>query len=112
MKFTTSTSISFLALVLCSQAAFAQNLDPVNKRLAPGFATIRESTLRADLTFLSSDALQGRMSLQPGDDAAIQWIAAEFAKPGLQPPADGSYLQPVDLVEYRGDRTQSFVGLR
>src|SRR5207237_1187296 len=60
----------------------------------------------------ASNALQGRMSLQPGDDVAIQWIASEFAKAGLQPAADGSYLQPVELVEYRGDRAQSFVSLR
>jgi len=56
--------------------------------------------------------LQGRMSLQPGDDVAIQWIALEFAKAGLQPALDGTFLQPVELVEYRGDRAQSFVGLR
>jgi hypothetical protein len=97
----------FLALPISAQA-------PVRPaaRLAPGFDTIRESTLRADLTFLASDALQGRMSLQPGDDVAIQWIASEFAKAGLQPAADGSFLQPVELVEYRGDRAQSFVGLK
>jgi Peptidase family M28/PA domain len=92
--------------------AFAQAPAPPPARLAPGFAAIRESTLRADLTFLSSDGLQGRMSLQPGDDAAIQWIASEFAKAGLQPGADGSYLQAVDLIEYRSDRAESFVGLR
>jgi Peptidase family M28/PA domain len=90
----------------------AQTPAPSAARLAPGFDTIRENTLRADLTFLASDALQGRMSLQPGDDVAIQWIASEFAKAGLSPGAEGSFLQPVDLIEYRGDRAQSFVGLR
>jgi hypothetical protein len=111
MKFSISTSIPFLALTLCSHPAFAQDLDPVNTRLAHGFATIREETLRADLTFLASDALQGRMSLQPGDDTAIQWIASEFAKAGLEPAANGSYFQPVPLIEYRPDRSQNFVSL-
>jgi hypothetical protein len=106
------TKLALLLPLMLALPALAQAPTPPPARLAAGFATIRESTLRADLTFLSSDALQGRMSLQPGDDAAIQWIAAEFAKAGLQPAADGGYLQPVDLVEYRGDRTQSFVGLR
>jgi hypothetical protein len=104
-----------IALVVASVlgvGALAQVGVPPSVKLAPGYGTIREDTLRADLTFLSSDALQGRMSLQPGDDAAIQWIVSEFAKAGLSPGSEGSFLQAVDLIEYRGDRAQSFVGLR
>ena len=52
------------------------------------------------------------MSLQNGDDVAIAWIASEFAKAGLQPGNNGSYLQAVPLVEYRGDRAQSYVALQ
>jgi hypothetical protein len=81
-------------------------------RLAAGFNTIREESLRADLTFLASDGMQGRLSLQPGDDAAVQWVAAEFAKARLKPANNGSYLQQVDLVEYQPDRGRSFVGMK
>ena len=77
-----------------------------------GFESIREDTLRANLTFLASDGMQGRLSLQPGDEAAIQWVASEFAKAGLKPAAGGSFLQPVELIEYRADRTRSFVSLQ
>ena len=84
----------------------------VPRRLTAGFDTITEDGLRADLTFLASDALQGRMSLQNGDGVAIAWIASEFAKAGLKPGNDGSYLQAVPLVEYRGDRAQSYVALK
>jgi hypothetical protein len=87
----------------------AQTVPP---RLATGFQAIREDTLRADLTFLASDALQGRLSLQPGDEVAVQWIASEFAKAGLKPANNGSYLQEVDLLEYRSDRNRSYIGLR
>jgi Peptidase family M28/PA domain len=104
--------IALVSALLLVPPIFAQIPVPPAARLAPGFDTIRENTLRADLTFLASDALQGRMSLQPGDDVAIQWIASEFAKAGLSPGAEGSFLQPVDLIEYRGDRGQCFVGLR
>jgi hypothetical protein len=93
-------------------AASAHAQQPVPANLATGFNSIREDTLRADLTFLASDALQGRMSLQPGDDVAVQWIASEFAKAGLQPAANGSFLQPVELIEYRGDREHSYVALK
>lgn len=91
-------------------SAHAQQMIPA--RLAKGFEAIREESLRADLTFLASDALQGRMSLQQGDDVAIQWIASEFAKAGLKPGTAGSYLQPVSLIEYRADRAESYVSLK
>jgi len=66
----------------------------------PGFEHLRAADLKADLYFLASDAMQGRMSLQPGDEAATQWVAAEFAKAGLEPAArNSSYLQAVPLIE-------------
>jgi Zn-dependent M28 family amino/carboxypeptidase len=99
----------FASVVLFSCSIIAAQIP---SREATGFRSIQETTLRADLAFLASDALQGRLSLQPGDDAAAQWVASEFAKAGLKPAANGSYLQPVPLIEYRADRTQSFVALR
>src|SRR5579859_6948435 len=83
----------------------------------PGLAQIRQNDLRADITFLASDALQGRLSLQPGDDAAVQWIAAEFAKAGLKPAATDaqgqpSYLQAVPLIEYRPDAKATLLALK
>jgi hypothetical protein len=109
------SKISLLVLAAAAGlgvTALAQNLPPVPASLASGFNTIREDTLRAELTFLASDALEGRMSLQTGDEVAIQWIASEFAKAGLQPAAHGSFLQPVELIEYRGDREHSSVALK
>jgi hypothetical protein len=107
------TRISFFifSAALFVTSVHSQSLAPIPGDLAPGYETIHEDTLRYDLTFLASDALQGRMSLQPGDDVAIQWIASEFAKAGLQPAANGSYLQPVPLIEYRPDRAQNSVSL-
>src|SRR5690348_3677316 len=93
-------------------AASTQGRSAVPATLAIGFNNIREDTLRADLTFVASDALQGRMSLQNGDEVAIQWIASEFAKAGLQPAANDSYLQPVELIEYHSDREHSYVALK
>ncbi len=100
-----------ILLGLAAILASAQNRLTVPPQLATGFDAIREAPLKADLTFLASDALGGRLSLQPGDDAAIQWVAAEFTKAGLQPAAGGSYLQAVDLIEYRPDRARSYVSM-
>lgn len=108
-----------LGVLVWSAAAHAEGakLAPVPAAQAPGYATIREADLRADLTFIASDALQGRMSLQPGDDAAVQWIAAEFAKAGLQPAATDakgapSWYQNVPLIEYRPNPTANALTLR
>ena len=102
-----------LAVTIIVGATFAAAQAPaVPSRIAPGYQTIRERDIRADLTFVASDALQGRMSLQNGDQVAIEWIASEFAKDGLKPAFGQSYLQPVPLVEYRGDQSQSFLSMR
>src|SRR5262245_66166544 len=83
--------------VLAAAPAARPAIDP---RAAAGFESIRESDLRGDLTFLAAPALAGRMSLQPGSEVAIEWIAAEFEKAGLRPAGD-SFFQDVPLVEYR-----------
>lgn len=77
---------------------------------APGFPqTISADRMRADLQFLSSDALEGRLSLHRGSDVAIQWIASEFAKAGLKQAAGNSFLQELALIEFRVDRNESWV---
>jgi hypothetical protein len=109
-------SLQTISLLLSafSTALLAQT--PVSPRLQTGFNAIRESELRANLTFIAGDGLQGRMSLQPGDDAAAEWVAAEFAKTGLQPAATDasgkpSFLQAVPLVEYKPDPSATTLSL-
>ncbi|KUR72333.1 peptidase M28 [Novosphingobium fuchskuhlense] len=108
-----------LGMLAWSGAVHAETvrLAPVPAAQATGYDRIREADLRADLTFIASDALQGRMSLQPGDDAAVQWIAAEFAKAGLQPAATDakgapSWYQAVPLIEYRPNPAANALTLR
>jgi len=98
----------------CSPVLSETTAIPANE--SKGFATLNESSLRSDLLFVASDRLAGRMSLQPGDDEAIRWIADQFSKAGLSPVvagADGkpSYLQSFELIEYRPDRAVSTVTL-
>jgi Zn-dependent M28 family amino/carboxypeptidase len=81
----------------------------VSAKEAKGFHSLNEASLRSDLGYIASDKLAGRMSLDAGDDLAIEWIADEFAKAGLKPiskDAAGkpSYLQVFELTEYRPDR--------
>ena len=59
--------------------------------------------VRADLDFMTSEALAGRVSLSPQADITANYIAAEFQKAGLSPANGDSYLQPFPLVAYRTD---------
>src|SRR5438128_6189274 len=94
------TLTPLICAVATVPAPAATDVDP---RIAPGLEVIQIRDLRADLTFLASDVLEGRMSLAPGSEVAIQFIAAEFAKAGLTPASGGSFLQPVPLIEYLPD---------
>lgn len=107
-KLTMSRLVLAAAATVAVVAIMSSDLVAVRGRGQPGLDQIREVDLRADISFLASDALQGRLSLQPGDDAAAQWIASEFAKTGLEPAAmdshgKPSYLQAVPVIEYRPD---------
>jgi hypothetical protein len=111
MKFKILSLVSSVTVAFAAQAASSNGDIPALERT--GFQHLRIADLKADLYFLASNPLQGRLSLQPGDDAATQWVAAEFAKAGLEPvTGDASYLQAVPLIEYRGDRETSFVKLQ
>jgi hypothetical protein len=114
MRWIITIHATVVTVAMAVATAGAQNGVPA--KVVPGFRAIQQSDLRRDLTYLSSDELGGRMSLQPGDELAISWIAGQFAKAGLLPPVVGkhgkpSYLQPISLIEYRPDRDASSITL-
>jgi hypothetical protein len=55
---------------------------------------------KAHVTFLADDLLEGREAGTRGHEIAARYIASQFALDGVKPGgADGSYFQPVDLLE-------------
>jgi len=54
---------------------------------------IRAASLRGDLSFIASDALDGRDTPSPGLDIAAEYIAAQFRRAGLEPAGDEGYFQ-------------------
>jgi hypothetical protein len=96
--------------LLITAAACAQT--PMRSRIGVGFDSIDPVRLKADLTFLASDALAGRRSLERGSEVAVEWIASEFAKSGLKPLVRDSFLQPVPLIEYMVDREKTSLTLQ
>jgi Zn-dependent M28 family amino/carboxypeptidase len=63
----------------------------------------QQRRLRADLDFLTSGVLAGRLSLSPEAEIAARYIASDFERTGLQPASGSSYLQEFPLIAYRSD---------
>jgi len=68
--------------------------------------------LRAGITYLTSPALDGRLSLTKGDQAATDWLAAEMKAAGVAPGVHSSFEQRVPLLEYRLNREQTWIDVR
>src|SRR3954471_16793306 len=88
------------ALALCafvSLAALAQT--PARKAEVPerwraALEQVSADDMRGHLSFISSDALEGRKTPSRGLDIAAEYIAAQFRRAGLEPAAgDDGYFQ-------------------
>jgi hypothetical protein len=72
---------------------------PAAQDRAPANDVITKQALKADLFFLASDGLQGRLTNTPGNRIAADWIAQRFERMGLTAGGpDGSYFQNYDLM--------------
>jgi len=73
-----------------------------------GLATIDKSDLKAHMTFLASDELEGRDTGEPGMDIAARYLAVQAERLGLTP-ADSasSYMQAYAIVERTIDPDRS-----
>lgn len=70
---------------------------------APSGPQPRMNRVRADLKYLTSEELAGRVSLSPQADKAAHYIADQFQKAGLKPANGNSYLQPFRMIAYTPD---------
>ena len=60
---------------------------------------ISADSMRGHLSFLASDALEGRGTPSRGLDVAAEYIAAQFRRAGLEPLGDDGYFQTADWRE-------------
>lgn len=89
------SSITVCALALAS-IVFAS---PVPGGIKAALNNIGPDGLRGDLSFLSSDALQGRFTPSPGLDIAAEFIASRFREAGLVSPIGKDYFQVAEVVD-------------
>lgn len=61
--------------------------------------SITPANLRGDLSFLASDALQGRYTPSPGLEVAAEFIASQFRAAGLEPGGNTGYFQTAQMIE-------------
>jgi hypothetical protein len=90
-----------LIFFLCALALAQTGADAVSAR-----------RLRADLDFLCSDALEGRVSLSRSADVAALYVAAEFERAGLKAAAGTTFLQQFPMVAYEPDAQGTRLKLR
>src|SRR3954453_11085356 len=79
-----------LLATLATAGLLAAQDHPAAQHIA---AHLRPNDLKADVSFLASDALQGRATPSPGLDIAAEYIAAQFRRAGLEPVGDDGYFQ-------------------
>jgi hypothetical protein len=80
----------FVAAIATAQTA-STNLQTISSRLTA-------NDLKADISFLASDALEGRGTPSRGLEVAAEYIAAQFRRAGLDPAGDDDYFQTANYV--------------
>ncbi len=81
--------------VLISAAELAAQTPPLPARIA---GRLTANGLKADVSFLASDALEGRGTPSRGLDVAAEYIAAQFRRAGLEPAGDDGYFQTANFL--------------
>jgi hypothetical protein len=73
----------------------ASNTSSTAKQLA---VLLTANGLKADVSFLASDLLEGRDTPSRGLDIAAEYIAAQYRRAGLEPVGDDGYFQTATFV--------------
>lgn len=87
-----------LSALLCASLWSAPREARISKKTAAAAQSfldrISANTMRANLSFLASDALEGRATPSPGLEVAAEFIASRYRLMGLEPiPGTSSYFQ-------------------
>ncbi len=111
-----SAAFICLALAACGRdvpaAPPATDTPPAESLLLPlpeeTSPEIRAADLDIRVRTLADDIFEGRGPGTPAGEASADWIAAEMSRIGLKPGGpDGSWFQPVDMVNQTIDETAS-----
>lgn len=91
---------SFFLISLFVTYSFAQKVSKADK--------VSLENLRAHVSFLASDNLEGRRTGTKGEELAYVYISQQFEKNGLQPKGEKGYLQAFEVNEGKQVLPSSF----
>ena len=94
-----------LFAALCASFLLQAALSPSEQQLID-FITSAE--LKAHVSFLASDPLEGRDTPSRGLDVAAEYIASEFRRAGLEPAGDNGYFQ---TASYKGAKVRNVAAI-
>ncbi|MDQ1921346.1 M28 family peptidase [Massilia pseudoviolaceinigra] len=100
------SSLVSTALATSLAAAF-----PAYAAGAASVPTVKEAPLRAHLSFLSSDVLEGRGTGQRGGDLTVAYLEAQALAVGLKPGNGDSFRQSVKIAGVKATPDSSSVAL-
>jgi len=86
------------AMLLAAQPAPAPAQPQLTKEMQAVADRISADSMRGNLSFIASDALEGRATPSRGLDLAAEYIAAQFRRAGLEPIGDDGYFQTAKVI--------------
>ena len=89
-------AVAGAALVLCA----CGKANDVPDASGDPLESITKDGIYAHLTYLADDALEGRLTGEPGFDKAAQYVADRFAEIGLEPGGNEGWYQQVPLQSF------------
>src|SRR2546425_9777189 len=91
-------SVAYALTLCCLGAQAAQKKQRIAADTKRALDHIAADSLRGHLSFIASDALEGRNTPSRGLDIAAEYIAAQFRRAGLEPVGDDAYYQTASFV--------------
>lgn len=102
---------TFLGFSLIGQSLPAPAPIPSTEGMRKAMESINANDIKAHLTFLASDELEGRETGKRGQRVAAQYIASYFMRLGLKPGFEGkSYFQEFKVAQIDLDNTDIKIG--
>src|SRR5438477_10359771 len=87
-----------LVVALAATTLGAYQASPLTPDVRAALDRISADSLRGHLSFIASDALEGRNTPSRGLDIAAEYIAAQFRRTGLEPVGDDGYFQTANWL--------------
>src|SRR5436309_1802594 len=115
MTFRTKTTTLFRASIVRSMLVLGIAAFCINAQQAPqqfvitpdiraALDQISADSMRGHLSFIASDALEGRNTPSRGLDIAAEYIAAQFRRAALEPAGDEGYFQTATILSKAADK--------